>query len=399
MENTRKRLLDVALVVTLISVGLLFYLAQQHYGLKYGNATGPSVCNVNATFNCDAVAASSYSAFLGLPIAVWGAVANLVLACLLVITRLGWTDSPEATGRYTLWLATLVALASVVMGAISLMLMHNYCLFCMGSYLTSFIALFCVWKAVGGFGPVTDDIKALFGENKWVLFMFLAVPAGAFLAHKSAMSNSGHDQIERIIQDRLLQWQVAPAQKFDHALGLTLQKGTVEPRLTIVEFADYLCPHCRHAYPTLKAFTEAHPDVRLVFKAFPLDGMCNAATGMNKGDGVRCQLTYITMCEQKLRGKGWDAHHYIFDNQDVMAGLRDVNAATERYCKDHPDVDCKALRECADSGEIRDMVLAMSKEGDTAQIMGTPSIFVNDKLLNSGQMMPVLEGVYRSLSK
>lgn len=399
MENSRKRLLDVALVVTLISVGLLFYLAQQHYGLKYGSATGMSACNINAKFNCDAVSASSFSVFLGLPIAVWGAVTNLVLACLILISRLGWSDDPEATGRYTLWLTSFVALMSLVMGGISLMLMHNYCLFCMASYLMSFIAFFCVFKAVGGFGPVASDIRGLFGDKKWVLIMFVAIPVVAFLAHKSALSNSGNDQIDRIVQDRVLQWQVAPAQKFDANLGLILQSGTGEPKMTLVEFADYLCPHCRHAYPTLHAFTQAHPDVKLVFKSFPLDGACNAAPGMGKGDGVRCQLAYITVCEEKLRGKGWDAHHYIFDHQEQMAMIQNAGAVADAYCADQAGIDCAALKSCMDSSETRDKVLAMSKEGVDAQIMGTPSIFANDKLLNGGQLMPVLEGAYRSIQK
>jgi protein-disulfide isomerase len=41
----------------------------------------------------------------------------------------------------------------------------------------------------------------------------------------------------------------------------------------------------------------------------------------------------------------------------------------------------------------------MAKEGDTAKIQGTPAIFVNGRVLDRGQMIPVLEGAYRSLKK
>jgi protein-disulfide isomerase len=41
----------------------------------------------------------------------------------------------------------------------------------------------------------------------------------------------------------------------------------------------------------------------------------------------------------------------------------------------------------------------MAKEGATAQIRGTPAVFVNNKLLEGGQLVPVLEGAYRSIKK
>ena len=39
---------------------------------------------------------------------------------------------------------------------------------------------------------------------------------------------------------------------------------------TLVEFFDYRCPYCKVAAPKLPAFLKAHPDVRLVYKEFPI---------------------------------------------------------------------------------------------------------------------------------
>src|SRR5262249_18701251 len=50
-------------------------------------------------------------------------------------------------------------------------------------------------------------------------------------------------------------------------------KGAANAPVTILEFADFECPHCRLVAPQLDAVVEAHKnDVRFVFKFFPLSG-------------------------------------------------------------------------------------------------------------------------------
>ncbi len=46
--------------------------------------------------------------------------------------------------------------------------------------------------------------------------------------------------------------------------------GAVAGRVTLTEFFDYRCPYCKTAAPALPAFLLAHPDVRLVYKEFPI---------------------------------------------------------------------------------------------------------------------------------
>jgi protein-disulfide isomerase len=46
--------------------------------------------------------------------------------------------------------------------------------------------------------------------------------------------------------------------------------------------------------------------------------------------------------------------------------------------------------------EIHEMVKKSAAEGAKAQISGTPSVFLNYKLLPGGQLLPVLENVYKS---
>jgi protein-disulfide isomerase/uncharacterized membrane protein len=398
MEKASKRFLDLAILATIIAIGLHVYLTRQHYGLKFGSATSASVCTVSSVFSCDAVAASTYSTFLGMPLALWGAVANAVLLFLLLITRQGWTDEPAATGRYSLWLATLIALASVGMASLSFTQMTTYCLFCIACYALSFVSLIGTWKGVGGFGSIAADFRALFTTRRWLLFVALAIPVGAFLINASAESGAGFKNVELIANERIADWKSTPQKNLDPTRGLVLEASGVAPIMTIVEFADFRCPHCKHAYPTLHAFAQAHSDVQLVFKSFPLDGTCNPSLAGQGGDGISCRMAFIVQCEEKLRQQGWQAHHYFFDHQEAMMSTSTIAQLDERYCADRGG-DCAALKACADSTATLDEVRALAQEGIDAQIRGTPSVFVNGRLLNGGQLLPILEAARASLKK
>ena len=81
-----KRRIQIALMGTLLSVLAHLYLTLHYYPLKFGFAAGQSICNLNAKFDCDAVSTSVYSAFLGIPLSVWGAAFNAVLFMLILLS-------------------------------------------------------------------------------------------------------------------------------------------------------------------------------------------------------------------------------------------------------------------------------------------------------------------------
>jgi protein-disulfide isomerase len=48
--------------------------------------------------------------------------------------------------------------------------------------------------------------------------------------------------------------------------------GNVQGKVSIVEFFDYQCPHCVDMAPVMTAIIKANPDVRIVYKEFPIRG-------------------------------------------------------------------------------------------------------------------------------
>lgn len=398
MKNTvtKNKFLLLALLSTLVAVGVHLYLTTHYYGLKFGTAEGTSVCNINEVMNCDAVTASKYSAFLGIPIALWGAVTNLILLYFIAVSRFNLVQDKDKTSRYALMFSGITLIASVVMGLISAT-MANLCIFCLSAYVLSAIGFIGLWLGTDdkSIATISEDVKDIFVTERWVAGFVIAIPAFAFLGNLMYLESQGFAKIAKLAQEKVAYWQVAPVQNFDLTKGLILQAGSAEPIMTIVEFADFRCPHCKHAAPPLHAFTKSHPNVKLVFKPFPLDGTCNEAiTG--GGDGISCGLASAVMCAEKIGNKGWAAHDYFFDKQMEIIQISNLDKNLEDVAK-HTGLPLEELKTCVKDSATQELIRNMAAEGKMAQIQGTPAVFVNGKVLSGGQLIPVLEAAYQTL--
>lgn len=401
MKNTasKKHFLTLALLFTLAAIGVHIYLTQHFFDLKAGASEGASFCNINEVFNCDAVTASKFASFLGIPMALWGAVTNMVLFYFLLVSKFNLVQDRERTGRYAFVISTITLVASIVMGIISLTAIGNICLFCVATYVLSILGFIMI--ALGSYdlsvANIKEDLISLFSTEKWALGFLIAIPVFAFVGNLMIAESYGLNQAEKIAHEKVSYWSVAPEQKFDLSQGLSVQVGKAEPVMTIVEFADFRCPHCKMAAPSLHAFTKSHPDVKLVFKPFPLDGTCNDAMKQG-GDGISCGLAFAVMCSEKLAQKGWAAHDYIFANQHEITVAMNLDNNLNDIAN-HVKVNVEELKACVKDPAQQEQVRKMAKEGEVAQIQGTPAVFVNGRVLQQGQLLPVLEAAYKTLKK
>lgn len=381
---------------TLLAVLTHTYLALQNYRLKSGLMDGKSFCNINSQFNCDAVALSSYSEVFGIPVAVWGGLTNAALLVFLLVLLFDLSGARERLARISFWLAAVIFLTSVVMGVISVTQLGTYCLFCIAAYALSLLQLISTWKICDQ-NPVPllveDGVQSL-QSQRWIPVTLVLVPAFAFLTNGMAKDAYGLRQSDWVIQESLSFWKTSPLQNFKLEEGLSYQAQPGEPKMEIVEFADFLCPHCKSASLPLHTFTESHPGVRLTFKPFPLDGTCNAAI-QQKADGYRCRLAAVTLCAESLGQKGWAVHNWIFERQAQLSSSKWADDLKEMA--QLSGVPVEKLAACVDDGATKDLLLRISEEGLRAKIPGTPSIFVNGRRLDRGQDVMVLDAVYRSL--
>jgi protein-disulfide isomerase/uncharacterized membrane protein len=396
---SKNKYLLLALLATVVAIGVHIYLTQHYYGLKFGLQEGPSVCNVSEKMNCDVVTASDYSALFGIPIALWGVMTNLVLLYFLAVTKWNLVQDSAQTSRYSFLLSGVTVIASAIMGFITLTKIGAICLFCVSAYVLSIVTFAATWLGAEKLtvANVKNDLKAIFGTQKWVLGFAIAIPVLAVLGNIMYLESHGMSEIEKIAKEKIAYWSVAPLQTFDSATGLQMQKGTVEPIMTIVEFADFRCSHCKQAATPLHSFASNHPDVKLIYKFFPLDGTCNEALG-GRGDGISCGLAFAALCAEQSHQKGWAVHDYIYEHQADITAAGNIDKNVEEISK-ALQLPLEDLQACMKKPETREAVTKMAKEGDTAKIQGTPAIFVNGRVLDRGQMIPVLDAAYKSLKK
>lgn len=378
----------------LCSIAAHIYLTLHFYPIKFGFSTGQSICNLSAKFDCDAVAASAYSSIFGMPIALWGAATNAVLFVLILLSWLEWSDNPERLKRWTLLLAGATFSASVVMGVISLTQMQSYCLFCISVYALSTIVFFSIYGLSHEpfWEGIKRDIPLLFAESKGILIGYAMVPILAVLGHQMFMQNLGASQIDRIVQDSVEEWERAPKQDFVAKPSLVVGPAADQAAMTLVEFADFRCGHCRHASYTLDAFVKSHPDVRFEFYSFPLDGACNEK--IQGATGMSCRLAFAVVCAEK-EGKGWELHGALYNKQDQVNSLTSTNELDPLLAQTVAPLglNWERMQTCMNDPGTQDAVKAQAKQGGLVNVQGTPTMFANGRQLNGGQLLPVLAAV------
>lgn len=368
------------------------YLLSEYVKFQYGGASGEGLCNISETFSCAAVSASKYSAFLGVPMALWGLVANLVLVLLFLYYPM--SENKTAARRNLLLVASLIAASSLVMAAISSFLISRYCPFCIVAYVLSFVCLGLLWMALPKQAPSVSGSAFKFSDLTPVLVLGGIAFIAGFVVNDQIAVSYGMRDMAPMVRDAIEGWRTNSQLQFQTVEPLAIGAAPDKAKMTIVEFADFRCIHCKHAAPVLKAFTNAHSDVRLEFQTWPLDGECN--TSITQRNGASCLLARTVFCAQKISGKGWQAHDYVFANFErwihvdaIRGGIKDLATAIA--------APMDQLNSCADSPEMKTQIEKMAAVGTSLNMQGTPMIVANGKKLPNGQIMPILKAAYESL--
>jgi protein-disulfide isomerase len=142
-------------------------------------------------------------------------------------------------------------------------------------------------------------------------------------------------------------------------------RGAENAKVTIVEFSDYQCPFCSQAEGLVKQVLETYPtDVRLVYKQFPLTSIHPNAMPASKA-----------ALAAGRQGKFWEMHHLIFDNQRQLGSEKFTEFAEKLQ------LDVPQFQKDMESPDIFAQINREMQEGKSADVTGTPTIFVNGKRL------------------
>jgi protein-disulfide isomerase len=153
-------------------------------------------------------------------------------------------------------------------------------------------------------------------------------------------------------------------------LGDSPQRGPSDAWVTLVEFADFQCPYCGMAEPTVARILALYPaDVRLVFKHLPLPQHADARDAANAAECARVQGAAPD-------GHFWEMHDLLFENQGALDA-----ASLAGYAGRIAGLDPVAWQACLDERRLDARVQADADLGVRVGVRGTPTFAVNGEPL------------------
>lgn len=432
MENGSHRIFRiVVLVLSAIGCGLSVEALRQHVLHTHDLASAPSFCDISAYVSCNAVNASEWSTFLGIPIASYGVFFYLALFGVALCAGARRALTVPVMGAVVLVSAGASVLVSIALLVLSVFVIKALCILCLGLYAVNVGLLAAAWWCVAR-GQFTARLRS--GVQALLRFVGLAVAPAAVLAGRSGSANTVVSQarfglfslvavgvfswlLESLLlnhflvraseqavtaPDYTLAWRVGevksiPVNLDGGALG-DYGSGDVNAPIQIVEFADFECQGCRRMYGQLKeVLAQYQGRYHLVFKNYPLDNACNE--NINRSfHRFSCVAAQLSRCAGE-QGKFWEALDWLFTIADLeqSGSVSEVQEQLVGAASAQLGLDAGALRECIGSErqlpKIKDDVRVAQQLG----LNQTPTFWVNGKVVRP-LSIEVLKGIFASIA-
>ena len=365
--ETGQLLFIVVLLLALGGLGVSIELTNIHHA-THTDPTFSSVCAVSDEVNCETVARSPFSIFLGAPVSVWGILGYTLIA---LFTLWGFARS-KFHERYPLGIISgLVAAAFGAAGLlayISFTRIDSLCLFCMSLYginttLLAILAGYCIRKRLNPFALFFDDMRALLGRP--ALFAGIAVPTlGVTVALMFAITPYWQH----------VGWQELPKLPTGNDGNDEHWIGAESPMVTIIEFSDYQCPFCRRAHHDLRTLAGQYPDeVRVIHRHLPLDQACNKDI-KRPFHTEACKFAKAAECAAEQE-KFWPMNDALFSIQDSMKATDvDVEILAVEL-----GLDRSSFKDCMASSSLPKRIVEGMKAAKKLDVHGTPTFFIGSQ--------------------
>jgi protein-disulfide isomerase len=144
--------------------------------------------------------------------------------------------------------------------------------------------------------------------------------------------------------------------------------GPANAPVTLVEFSDFECPVCRSLHDALRGLLPNYPQLRVVFKDFPLEQIHPwARTAAIAG---RCAY------QQDPRAF-WKMYDFIYDGQELISAENAWGKMTDFAAQSGLNAD--SFKACMAGPEAGAAVDASRANGVQLEVGSTPTMFVNGR--------------------
>ena len=367
-DHKRGRIIFIfMLLLSLAGLGVSVELTDIHHA-THTDPNFVSVCAMSDAVNCETVARSPFSVFLGAPVSVWGMLGYLILSffCLWHI------KGPRLHNAYPLGILTLLvataSIAAALLAFISYTRIDSICIFCMTLYGINMLLLLLM----GGYlirqrqNParlIAKDILALI--SKPLILLALAVP---ILGATSGIMLGIEPYWQHIGWQELPELPTGVDKTGHHWIGAT------KPSLVIVEFSDYQCPFCRKAHKDMRLLAASYPDeIRLIHRHMPLDNACNEAIDRPFHQEA-CKFAKAAECAGE--------QNYFWKMNDALFSIQDTTRASDvdvELLAVELGIDRSSFKECMARPGYSSKLKEDMKEAKRRDIQGTPTFFIGSQ--------------------
>lgn len=351
-------------ILSILGLAVSVKLSQIYFDANFlGGSTG-HFCSINAVVDCNGVAQSKFSSFLGIPLAVYGIGFYAIILGLLLLDKLvakfnffkHFEDFTHPL-RYIHLMAIFSLFVAITLAYISTFVLHKICILCYVTYGIN-VLIFILLARLSPRESVkvtVHDVKA-FAKNSKNKFLF------PFLSLAFVMIVLTANQTQIMVP--------SPQDIIDRGNVL----GDKNSYLKVSMYTDYNCPYCARMNTEAHKLVENMNGVRIERIEYPIDQSCNPHV---KGHGFRhsCQAARYALAS-KEQGKYVMMSSLLFEHNDNLSEKNILRVASKH------GIDTKKLYTDAHSQKIKDELADDIKKATDTGINSTPSTKIGVKIYN-----------------
>jgi protein-disulfide isomerase len=144
-------------------------------------------------------------------------------------------------------------------------------------------------------------------------------------------------------------------------------RGPANAPVTVVEFSDLQCPHCKEANPTIERLLKEDPDVRFVFQSFPLPNH----------NWAQKAASYADCVGRASNDAFWKFIGSVYQGQNDITLENADQKLTE--LADKAGVKGADAAACSAQPETQSRVEASVNLGKSVDVNSTPTLFIDGR--------------------
>lgn len=353
-------------VTAAAGAAVALYTVYEHHAALAGLGT---TCKINDVWSCGDVLTSKAGEAFGLPIGLFG------FAFYAAMTVLGWRNAqgsaPHASGM--ILAGSIVAVGvDAYLGSVMLTLGKG-CVLCVTTYALNLTLLGGALLIAREKGVVETLKASLPADTGTAVIVGLAALIAGVLWQQS-LGAGGGTTTPAPVADPFAAVSAHPGNYYERTKGPVELDGTeplygdINAKYTLVEWADYQCPHCARMFPFLHEFIQKNPDFKLYYKHYPLSSTCNRF--MNRPMHPQaCAASLAAECARQ-QGRFWEVSEKFFANQEYL-GDEDL-----LFMAGQVGLDKESIKTCMQKPETAQSLAIDVDAAGKLEIDGTPSIFI-----------------------